>query len=217
MWTGPGRDFPLTAQLSSELDPAWVVLPASTAEHQEHSRAFTVRCGNKRRAWRWETQIPHLSLHPEEKPPRCQCPSPLTAEVGRGRGSPDQTRCSRWALAGLWQSLGSLWTSRGRWLQQGLREKHKAGPISFSGSRTPSPCGCVSHSQGHSGHLVRCACPLLPMASPRPPAPWEPLSQMHPGQVGTVRCRVEKKMEKQAKPGRAGGSPPERQREAHSG
>ena len=178
-------DFPLTAQLSSELDPAWVILPASTAEHQERSRAFTVRCGNKRRAWRWETQIPHLSLHPEEKPPRCQCPSPLTAEIGRGRGSPDQTRCSRWALAGLWQSLGSLWTSRGRWLQQGLWENHKAGPVSFPRSHTPSLCGCDSHSQGHSGHLVRCACPLLPMASPRPPAPWEPLS--HPSRCTLAR------------------------------
>ena len=180
-------DFPLTTQLSSELDPAWVVLPASTAEHQARSRTFTVRCGNKRGARGWETQTPTCPLTQRRNHPGANVlgRGPLTSEVGQGRGSPDQTQRSRWALAGLWQSLGSLWTSRGRWLQQGLWENHKAGPVSFPRSHTPSLCGCDSHSQGHSGHLVRCACPLLPMASPRPPAPWEPLS--HPSRCTLAR------------------------------
>ena len=93
-------------------------LTASTAEPQALSGTFTVRCGNKRGARRRKTQIPDPSPHPEEKPPRCQCPGtwPLTEEVGRDRGSPDQMRCSRWALAGSWESLGSPWTSRGQWL-----------------------------------------------------------------------------------------------------
>lgn len=88
-----------------------------------------------------EDQIPHLSPHPEEKPPGCPVlgRGPLTKEGGWDRGSSGQMRCSRWALAESWESLGSLWTSRGWWLQQGLREKHKAGPVSFPWSPHAGP------------------------------------------------------------------------------
>ena len=107
-----GRDLPLTAQLSSEPDPAWGVLPASTAEPQAHSRTFAVRCGNKRGAQRRKTQIP-----PPVPSPRGETTQvPMSWDVGPLPRSLDGiggllTRCG--APGGHWQARGRAWGACG--------------------------------------------------------------------------------------------------------
>ena len=206
MWTGPGRDLPLTAQLSSEPDPAWVVLlhPQQSPRHVVGPSQSDVGINEGPGDGRPRSPTWPLTQRRNHPGANVLGRGPLPRRLAGIEGL--LSRCG--APGGHWQGRGRAWGARGPLGAGGcsrVQAKQKTGPVSFPASHTLSPCGCDSHSQGHSGHLVRG--PLLPMASPRPgqslgPPPPTPPDAPWAGEHS--QCQVESKRDTQGQPSRAG-------------
>lgn len=186
--TGPGQDFPL--QHNSH--QSWILPGWSYLHPQQSTRnivGLTVRWGNKRQAWRWETQIP-----PPIPSPRGTTQVPMSfalPEVGRGRGSPDQTRCP----GGHWQGCDRAWGACGPLgaggCSRGCGRSTRQAPFPSPGPAL-SPCGCVSAQSRSLRPPGQMCMSTAPHGLTQASSTLGTLPRCTLARWGTVRCRVRK-------------------------